>query len=63
MREIKLNTKDMEKNQKELIDNLNRLIDLNAQNYSEHLELGVALTAAKYDLAMEYRLVSSQIKK
>ena len=53
----------MEKNQKELIGNLNRLIDLNAHNYSEHLELGVALTATKYDLAMEYRLVSSQIKK
>ena len=53
----------MEKNQEELIGNLNRLIDLNAHSYSEHLELGVALTATKYDLAMEYRLVSSQIKK
>lgn len=45
-----------------LIDRLYKLIELNAHNYSEHLELGVALTAAKYDLAMEYRLTLSQIK-
>ena len=38
-----------------LIKNQNRLIRLNAQNFDLGLEMGITLSAAEYDLAMEWR--------
>ena len=45
-----------------LIKNQNRLIRLNAQNFDLGLEMGITLSAAEYDLAMEWRNTPKMFK-
>lgn len=42
---------------------LERLVDLRADSFSTQLSLGVAFSASKYTLAMEYREVLEQVKR
>tara|TARA_R110001606_G_scaffold127073_3_gene261121 strand:- start:177 stop:368 length:192 start_codon:yes stop_codon:yes gene_type:complete len=46
-----------------LNNKLDKLSDLNADNYSAQIRLGIALNAVKYDLAMQYRDTYKQVKE